>query len=144
MRQFVPYLLVDDVATTSAFYVDHLGFESVMALDWFVSLKHRERPEYKLDFVRRGYRGHEVVPEAFEATPAGMVLAFVVDDAAGAYADLRAAGVPVVMALRDEPWGQRRFMVRDPAGALVELLQIVGEVAPEFAGPPEDATTPDA
>lgn len=134
LKQFVPYLLVDDVAATSAFYVRHLGFEPVFELEWFVSLTHQERPEYKLDFVRRDYREHEVVPEAFLVRPAGVVLAFVVDDAAAAYATVQAAGVPVVMALRDEPWGQRRFMVQDPAGTLVELLQITGQAAPEFTG----------
>ncbi len=68
---YLLYLLVDDVHAASAFYVEYLGFERATQLDWFVSLSHMERPEYKIDLVQRDHRGHEVVP-----APAGVVLAF--------------------------------------------------------------------
>jgi uncharacterized glyoxalase superfamily protein PhnB len=63
-----------------------------------------------------------------------MVLAFVVDDVAEAYVRFQTAGIPIVMPMRDEPWGQRRFVAQDPAGVLVELLQVVGPAASEFLG----------
>jgi uncharacterized glyoxalase superfamily protein PhnB len=33
--------------------------------------------------------------------------------------------VPIVLDLRDEPWGQRHFMARDPAGLLLDLVQLI-------------------
>ena len=62
LETFVPYLLVDDVAEASRFYVDHLGLESTVRLEWFAGMVHRERPEGKLVCVRRD---HDSVPEAF-------------------------------------------------------------------------------
>jgi hypothetical protein len=33
------------------------------------------------------------------------------------------AGVPIAYALRDEPWGQRRFGLLDPTGTWVDVVQ---------------------
>lgn len=129
LDHFVPYLLVDDVAAGSQFYVDYLDFQPTLALDWFVSLEHRDRPEFKLDFLQRD---HESVSEAIRLRPAGVVLAFVVPDVDREHARLQAASLEIALPLRDEPWGQRRFGVLDPAGVMVELLQITGTPTPEF------------
>jgi catechol 2,3-dioxygenase-like lactoylglutathione lyase family enzyme len=61
-ERLVPCLFVDDVTEASRFYVDHLGFQPTAQLGWFVSLAHRDRPEYMLDFVQRD---HESMPEEF-------------------------------------------------------------------------------
>ena len=36
-----------------------------------------------------------------------------------------ALGVEIVYALRDEPWGQRHFMAKDPNGLLVDVVQLI-------------------
>jgi len=46
-----------------------------------------------------------------------------VADAAEAFARLRSQDAPIVYDLHDEPWGQRRFMMRDPAGMLVDVVE---------------------
>ncbi len=45
-----------------------------------------------------------------------------VDDVDAAYAAARTAGAEIVHPLTDEPWGVRRFFVRDPAGHVVNVL----------------------
>lgn len=45
-----------------------------------------------------------------------------VDDVDAAYRAARAAGAEIVHELTDEPWGVRRFFVRDPAGHVVNIL----------------------
>ena len=35
------------------------------------------------------------------------------------------AGHPVVLSLRDEDFGQRHFILRDPAGNLVDVIQSI-------------------
>jgi uncharacterized glyoxalase superfamily protein PhnB len=35
---------------------------------------------------------------------------------------MRAAGAEIVHPLTDEPWGVRRFFVRDPSGKVVNVL----------------------
>jgi catechol 2,3-dioxygenase-like lactoylglutathione lyase family enzyme len=123
-------LLVDDVTEASRFYVDHLGFRPTAQLAWFVSLAHRERPECMLDFVRRD---HESMPEAFRDRPSSVLLAFVVPDATREYTRLREAGLRIVEPLRDQPWGQRRFIgVDSTGGVMIEVLEVIGPPSPEF------------
>jgi uncharacterized glyoxalase superfamily protein PhnB len=45
-----------------------------------------------------------------------------VDDVDEAYAAARAMGCEIVHSLTDEPWGVRRFFVRDPNGRVVNIL----------------------
>ena len=63
-----------------------------------------------------------------------MFLTFQVLDAAAELARLREAGVPIVYPLRDEPWGQRRFALRDPAGTWLDIVQQI-EPTPGFWDP---------
>jgi uncharacterized glyoxalase superfamily protein PhnB len=129
-ERLVPCLLVDDVSEASRFYVDHLGFQPTAQLSWFVSLAHRDCPEYVLDFVRRD---HESMPEEFHDRPSSMLLAFVVSDATSEYARLQEAGLHIIDPLRDHPWGQRRFSGVDPTGnVMIEVLEVIGPPSPEF------------
>ena len=52
-----------------------------------------------------------------------MILTVEVSDAANVFERFSAAGAPIVHPLTDEDWGQRRFMTRDPAGVLVDIVQ---------------------
>ena len=49
-------------------------------------------------------------------------LSIEVDDLAEALRRVEAAGIPVEYGPADEPWGVRRFYVRDPFGRLVNVL----------------------
>ena len=45
-----------------------------------------------------------------------------VDDVDAAYAEARRRGYEIVHPLTDEPWGPRRFFVRDPNGVVVNVV----------------------
>jgi hypothetical protein len=49
-----------------------------------------------------------------------------------AYARFTAAGLPIHLALRDEPFGQRHFISADPGGILVDVISPIPPT-PEFA-----------
>jgi hypothetical protein len=51
------------------------------------------------------------------------ILNLEVDDAAAAWARLRDAGAPVLLALRDEPFGQRHFILEGPGGVMVDVIE---------------------
>ncbi|GIG69551.1 VOC family protein [Phytomonospora endophytica] len=113
-------LNVDDVTASADFARDHLGYERAMAADGFVSLK-RGDAAVDLIFLRRGI---EVLPEGLrEQHTAGLIVALVVDDIATEYDRLSAEGVPVVVPLRTEEWGERLFVVADPNGVHYEFVQ---------------------
>lgn len=46
-----------------------------------------------------------------------------VDDVDAVYGRARDAGAEIVYPLTDEEWGFRRFVVRDPSGAVISVAQ---------------------
>ena len=115
-------LTVDDVPASAKFLADQFGFSERMAADGFASLQHKESG-LGIVFLRTGI---EVLPEDLrERRAAGVIVAFVVDDLEAEEARLRAAGVPITMPIREEPWGERLFMVTDPNGVIYELVSWV-------------------
>jgi catechol 2,3-dioxygenase-like lactoylglutathione lyase family enzyme len=50
-------------------------------------------------------------------------LSIEVDDVEVALRRVRQAGLPVEYGPKSEPWGVRRFYVRDPLGKLVNVMQ---------------------
>jgi len=46
-----------------------------------------------------------------------------VDDIETALARVKKAGIPIEYSQESEPWGVRRFYVRDPFGKLINILQ---------------------
>jgi len=117
-------LTVDDVPASAKFLADHFGFSERMAADGFASL-HNDSQSQGPDiiFLRTGI---EVLPDELrERRAAGVIVAFVVDDLEAEEARLRTAGVPITMPIREEPWGERLFMVTDPNGVVYELVSWV-------------------
>jgi catechol 2,3-dioxygenase-like lactoylglutathione lyase family enzyme len=101
------------------FYRDVLGLELVMDLDWIVTYGSREQMSVQISFASEGGSG--------AATPD---LSIEVDDLDGALDRVKKAKLPIEYGPADEPWGVRRFFVRDPFGKLVNILAHVAP-APE-------------
>jgi catechol 2,3-dioxygenase-like lactoylglutathione lyase family enzyme len=129
LNSFYPVLLVDDVERSSRFFLEHLGFRETFRSDWYVSLVHQARPEAEIAFV---HRGHESVPAGFRDPATHVLLNLEVADADGEYARLQAAGLKVLLPLRDEPWGQRHFIGMASEGVLLDVVEVIPAAA-EFA-----------
>jgi catechol 2,3-dioxygenase-like lactoylglutathione lyase family enzyme len=113
-------LTVDDVPASSTFLTRHFGFHVQMSADGFAALNRDDAP---MSIVLL-HRGIEVLPEALrDRAAAGVIVAFVVDDLAGEEARLRAEGVEITLPIREEPWGERLFLVTDPNGLVYELVE---------------------
>lgn len=96
------------------FYGDILGLELVMDHGWFQAYGSDEKMTVQVGFGSEGGSGTQVPALSIE-----------VDDVAEALARFRSANVPIEYGPTDEPWGVRRFYVRDPFGRLVNVLQHV-------------------
>jgi predicted enzyme related to lactoylglutathione lyase len=97
---------------SSGFYRSVLGLETVMDLGWIATLAAPDRPGVQLSVLT-----HD------ETAPVVPALSVEVDDVDAAHAAAVEAGAEVVHPLTDEPWGVRRFFVRDPAGTVLNVLQ---------------------
>jgi uncharacterized glyoxalase superfamily protein PhnB len=57
-----------------------------------------------------------------ETAPVRPDVSIEVDDVDAAHAAAMRLGHEIVHPLTDEPWGVRRFFVRDPTGAIINIL----------------------
>jgi catechol 2,3-dioxygenase-like lactoylglutathione lyase family enzyme len=63
-------------------------------------------------------------------------LNFEVEDPDAAYAAAQKAGLPILVTLRDEAFGQRHFITEDPNGVLIDVIKPIppsGEFASGYA-----------
>jgi uncharacterized glyoxalase superfamily protein PhnB len=117
--QYYPVLMVEDVAGISAFYQTHFRFRPLFESDWYVHLQSAEDATVNLAILQGD---HATIPEAARGRAAGVLLNFEVEDVDAVHARVKAAGLPILLDLRDEDFGQRHFITRDPAGVLIDVI----------------------
>ena len=100
-----------DPSQARAFYQDVLGLDVLMDQGWIRTYGSRTEMALQVSFATEGGSGTPV-PE----------LSIEVDDVDAAVARMSAAGFRIEYGPVDEPWGVRRFFVRDPFGRLVNVL----------------------
>lgn len=135
-----PTLCADDLVATRDFYISLFGFKVIFDSDWYVQLQAPTEPLAQIGVVARE---HDSVPEQFRHHPAGVLVAIEVDDVDGVYAQAVQQGQELVIDLRSEDWGQRHFMILDPAGTLIDVITPIpprGEYAGVSEGAAQGAT----
>lgn len=111
VQRIMPNILSDRPEASTAFYVDVIGLEDGGGADW-VRFFGSGRPEVQLS-VRR------LDAEANVHSSVSII----VDDVDAVYERARRAGAEILYPVTDEEWGFRRFVVRDPNGAVISVAQ---------------------
>ncbi len=131
ITQYYPVLMVQDVPASSAFYQTYLGFRCLFESDWYVHLQSAQDETVNLAILDGD---HDTIPAPARGRVSGMLLNFEVTDVDALYADFKARGLPILQPLRDEPFGQRHFITRDPNGVLIDLVKPIPPSAEFLAG----------
>lgn len=105
----VPNLRAERPAETRDFFVGLLGFEVAMDLGWVSTL------------AAPGNRSAQVTVIGNDDTAAPGI-SVEVDDVDEVHARAVDQGLEIAYPLRDEEWGVRRFMLREPGGTIVNVL----------------------
>ena len=109
--RIVTNIATDSVPDVRKFNSDLFGLDAVMDHGWLVTLASRETTIPQLSIASEGGSGTPVPDLSIE-----------VDDLDAALARIGKAKVAIEYGPADEPWGVRRFYVRDPFGKLVNIL----------------------
>ena len=112
IRRIVANVETSAVEKAHAFYHDVLGLELAMDLGWIRTYASDSKMTVQVSFLSEGGSGTPVPDLSIE-----------VDDIETALKRVKKAGIPIEYGPQSEPWGVRRFYVRDPFGKLVNILQ---------------------
>jgi catechol 2,3-dioxygenase-like lactoylglutathione lyase family enzyme len=126
---YYPVLMTDDVAATAAFYKAHFRFQALFDSGWYVHLQSVEDKRVNLGIVAGD---HETIPAVGRGKASGLLINFEVRDPDAVYERVKAAGLPILLGIRDEAFGQRHFITQDPNGVLIDVIKPIAPSA-EFA-----------
>jgi predicted enzyme related to lactoylglutathione lyase len=111
VKRIKPNILSERLDESSAFYTDVIGLDGRDGLDWILFFG-TDRREVQLSVMKLDVKAH-IHPD----------VSIEVDDVDEVYERARAAGAEIVYPITDEEWGLRRFFVRDPNGAVINVTQ---------------------
>ena len=105
----VPNIKSDRPSETRDFFVDLLGLEVTMDLGWVATVASPTNPAIQVTIVSND-----------DMAAPGISVG--VADVDAVHAKAVEQGREIVYPLRDEEWGVRRFMLREPSGTVVNVV----------------------
>jgi uncharacterized glyoxalase superfamily protein PhnB len=109
IERAVPNLRSDRPEETRDFFVQLLGFELAMDLGWVVTVASPDNRSAQVTLITND-------------DPSAPGISVGVDDVDAVHARAVEQGYEIVYPLRDEEWGVRRFMLREPGGTMVNVV----------------------
>jgi uncharacterized glyoxalase superfamily protein PhnB len=109
IERAVPNLRSDRPDETRDFFVRLLGFEPAMDLGWVVTVASPDNPSAQVTIIAND-------------DPAAPGISVGVDDVDAVHTRAVELGYEIAYPLRDEEWGVRRFMLREPGGTMVNVV----------------------
>lgn len=111
IKRLYPSIQADDPSAAKAFYGDILGMDVVMDQGWVMSFASTTQMPVQILFAKHSGAGDLMSDISIE-----------VNDFDDILSKVQAAGLPIEYGPKEEPWGVKRFFVRDPFGKLINIL----------------------
>jgi hypothetical protein len=105
----VPNIRSERPTETRAFFVELLGFEVAMDIGWVMTLTSPTNPSAQVNIIAND-----------DMAAPGISVG--VADVDAVHAKAVEQGFEIVYSIRDEEWGVRRFMLREPSGTVVNVV----------------------
>ena len=111
VKRIVANIATQNVAELADFYRNIFGLEPVMDQGWIATLASGVDAPVQISMASQGGSGTLVPAISIE-----------VDDIDAAHTRATSLNCDIPYPLTQEPWGVRRFYIRDPAGTLINVL----------------------
>ena len=118
MQRAFTNILSSKVYETARFYQSLLDMTRHFDSDWFVILTHPAVSGLEFGILDRN---SDMVPTAIRAEPQGVMLTFVVEDVEPVHQQALKMDADILEAPRDMFYGQRRMLLRDPEGTVIDV-----------------------
>ena len=119
-----PVFVAQNLRDLQTYYQQYFGFETVFFDAGFYLHLLNPGSGVQLGFLVPDHASQPAFLHAM-ATHEGIVVSFEVSDARAAFTTAQQESLDIAMDYREEPWGQHHFIVRDPQGLLIDIVQHV-------------------
>lgn len=120
-------ILTDDLISTRDLFVNLLDFGIEYESDWFISMS-SERHCQVAAFLRTS----AFIPELYQKSCQGLIITCVVEDVVPYFSKAKELGLNIIEPPRDLPYGQRRFLIKDKSGALIDISAPTALLDPSY------------
>ena len=110
-------LLSSKLPETKDFYIQLFKFEVDFDSDWFVHLISK-KGHFELGIIDHQ---SEIVPKELSRSTGGFYITLVVDDVDTLYKQCLESNTPILLPPENTHYGQRRMLLKDPNGAVVDV-----------------------
>ena len=114
IHRIVPNIYSSDLEKSKQFYIEFLEMELVMDMEWIMTFASRNNPTAQITILQYDKKGKLNNKATF--------LSIEVSDVDKLYEKAKKQNREIVYHITDEPWGVRRFFLKDPNGATLNLL----------------------
>lgn len=114
-------IITHKIKESKDFYTQVLDFGVTFENDFYL-LMHTPGHEAALSFLLPEHTSQQpLFQPAFQGK--GVYLTIEVEDVKSVYETIQKKGVPIKIALREEPWGDHHFAIEDPNGVGIDIVQ---------------------
>ncbi len=113
-------IITEKLAETKTFYTEILGFGVTFENEFYL-LMHTPNHEAEISFLLPHHPSQQpVFQQPFQNQ--GVYLTIEVANVDEMYHQLKAKNIPIEIDLRDEPWGDRHFAIKDPNNIGIDIV----------------------
>jgi len=113
----------DNLAESRDFYTTLFDFQVDYDSDWFVHLISKNK-QLELGIISRT---SDIVPDSIKDHPGGFYVTLVVDNADEVYETAKNEGLEILSEPSDTFYGQRRLLLKDPNGTVVDVSSPIAD-----------------
>lgn len=117
LNRIMTNICSDNLPETKNFYIKLFDFNVDYDSDWFIHLISKDK-RLELGIIDRT---NEIVPKEYQFKPQGFYITFVVENADEIFEIAKSENFEIVSQPEDTFYGQRRLLLKDPNGALVDV-----------------------
>ncbi len=120
MNRLLVNICSDKLLESKDFYITLFDLRVEYDSEWFVHLVSSDK-KLELGIIDRT---NQIIPKAYQRSPQGFYITFVVDSADEIHEIAKNANFEIVEEPNDTFYGQRRLLLKDPNGTLVDVSSL--------------------
>lgn len=121
VKGMYPVVITTNIKSTKEFYTKWFGYSIVFQSSWFILLSSPGENSSMIAFMDEIHPSTPPSPKAAKGD--GLFLTIDVADSKALFDVLKKAKAEFAYGLREEPWGQRRFALKDPNGIWIDIVE---------------------